>query len=91
MKINPNNIFGKRRLEFCPITWTKLQIPKSSNSKISQVNMWIYDNTKGRYYIEDGLILNKDNKIETVTEIGFENKKDSTYFLMACPLFSGHI
>ena len=86
MKVNPYNIFGTRRVEFCPIYWTKLNIKKTS--KINDVNQWIYTHTKGRYYLEDGLVLNKENKIEIITEIGFENKRDSTYFLMACPLFS---
>ena len=48
------------------------------------ITRWIYDNMKGRFYVGRGVAL-RDNQIETVLKIGFEDPKESSYFALACP------
>ena len=80
---NPLNIFEARQTNILPPHFDVLTQPMMYNLQES-ITRWIYDNTKGRFYIGRGVVL-RDNQIETVLKIGFEDPKESSYFALACP------
>jgi len=46
------------------------------------MSTWVHDNLKGRYYIGSTI----DQNYKTVLKIGFEEPKELSYFMLACPL-----
>lgn len=46
------------------------------------MSTWVHDNLKGRYYIGSTI----DQNYKAVLKIGFEEPKELSYFMLACPL-----
>lgn len=80
---NPLNLFGARQLEMLPPSFSVVTMPAIYNTQDSIIR-WIYDNCKGRFYVGKGVDL-KNGSVETVVKIGFEDPKESSYFVLACP------
>ena len=79
------DVFGVRRVrEFCPPHFETTTLPQRYNLEQS-ITKWIEYNCKGRFYSGKGVILNNENKVVTVLKIGFENPKELSYFMLACP------
>jgi len=85
MKIIPRNVFYEK-MTFCPVYWEKVTVPNRYKAA-EEYNNWLFANISGRFHVGKCLTLDKDNRLTEMVEIGFEQKKDSTYFLLACPLF----
>jgi len=47
---------------------------------------WIDEHLKKRYYLSKNVGLTSGNKIENVMRVGFEDPKELSYFVLACPL-----
>jgi hypothetical protein len=50
-----------------------------------QIEDWIIANLKGRYYLLDQPYVSDDGKLKTARFVGFEDQKEITYFILACP------
>ena len=50
-----------------------------------QIENWIIGNLKGRYYLLDQPYVSEDGKLKTSRFAGFEDQKEITYFILACP------
>lgn len=83
-KINHLNVLEVRKVDFCPPYFETLTIAPGYNL-LDVINDWIYTNLKGKYYIGQTVGLNKEDAIVNVLKIGFENKKEMSYFMLACP------
>jgi len=82
--INPLNVLNIRRVEFCPPYFETMTIAPGYNL-YDVINDWIYSNLRGKYYIGNTVALNKEDTMNTIIKIGFENKKEMSYFMLACP------
>jgi len=83
---NPNTLLGTRKLPIIPEYFETLCIEYKYNT-IDAVERWITSNLKGRYAICKSVnISDSTSKIETIVKIGFENQKEASYFLLACPI-----
>ena len=40
---------------------------------------------KGRFYLQKTPGIGTDSKVRSVTYLGFEDHKELTYFMLACP------
>lgn len=85
---NPLNLFGARQVELLPPNFTIVTMPATYNTHDSIVR-WIYDHCKGRFYAGKGIELS-NGSVETVIKIGFEDPKESSYFVLACPYLKYH-
>lgn len=85
---NPLNFFGARQIEMLPPNFNVITMPVTYNTQDSIVR-WIYDHCKGRFYVGKGLEL-KNGSVDTVVKIGFEDPKESSYFVLACPYLKYH-
>jgi hypothetical protein len=84
-KINALNLFEKRRVEFCPPYFEYVVINPSYNL-LKAIDDWIYDNLSGRYYLGKTVDLEETNSsIRSKYKIAFENPKELSYFMLACP------
>jgi hypothetical protein len=83
-KINPLNVFDSRRVKFAPPHFEYVNIPMTYNLEDSIVK-WIKQHLKNRFFVGTNVSLNNDNKLIQVLTIGFEENKDMSYFMLACP------
>ena len=74
-KPNPLNFFGVRQTHHCPSHFEVLSINQRYNMQ-SAVDKWICENLKNRYY------LSRDS---VHLKVGFEDPKEASYFMLACP------
>ena len=83
-KINPLEVFGIRRVNYCPSYFesAKLKMQYNLNNAITQ---WVEDNLSGRYYIGQTVVLNEENGIEVRLKLAFEKESELSYFMLACP------
>jgi hypothetical protein len=79
-KPNPLNLLGLRRVDFPArhFHYTNLNF---KSTKL--VHEWIFNNLNGRYYLGTKLILDTTNSIQYVTELGFEEEKELSFFLLS--------
>lgn len=82
---NPLDVLDLRRVTFCPPHFSTTEMPRRYNME-GAICDWIEQNLKGRYFLGQNVTLNKNNNnIETITTVGFENAKEMSYFMLACP------
>ena len=80
---NLYNVFGVRRVDFCPSHFDTTTLPQRYNIQDS-IKKWIETKCKGRFYIGKAVSLS-ESKITPVVKIGFEDPKELSYFMLACP------
>ena len=84
-KINPLNVLGIRRVNFPAHHFAYVNLTKCNTSFLNEINNWIKANTTGRYYVGSTICITYDNTIVYSTRVGFENKKELSFFNLACP------
>lgn len=84
LKPNPYNVFDVRRTSFPPDHFLYATIPFNYNIGDS-ISKWIEHNLKSRYYLSKSIALDDQNQITQVVKIGFEEAKELSYFMLACP------
>tara|TARA_R110000851_G_scaffold149970_2_gene290706 strand:+ start:5447 stop:5710 length:264 start_codon:yes stop_codon:yes gene_type:complete len=78
---NPLNVFNLRTLTIPAPHFEYCTIPMTYNL-LDAITNWVKDNLKGRYYIGPAIDLDQ----RPVLKIGFEEPKELSYFMLACPL-----
>jgi len=82
-QIKPLNFFGARRLKNLPPHFEIISQPMVYNLELS-ISKWINFNLKGRFYVGRGVEV-QNGSIEQILKIGFEDPKEASYFMLACP------
>lgn len=82
-KINPLNVLECRELRDPPPHFHYLTLDLKYNLQKS-IRDWIVLNLKNRFYIGETLIL-EDNQFALKLKVGFEEPKEASFFLIACP------
>jgi hypothetical protein len=80
-KINPLDVLEKRRFHFLPPHLSPIGL---GSVGIRTVNEWITNTLSGRYFIGPMLRL-ENNRLMSQDVVAFEDPKESTIFLLACP------
>jgi hypothetical protein len=81
INLNPLDILKRRELKILPPHFGKISI-EFYEEKIHQ---WIKYKLKGRFCIVRMPFIDRDNKLKSSTFVGFEDQKELTYFMLACP------
>ena len=81
---NPLNVFEVRQVKSAPPHFEYVNLPMKYNLEESLVK-WIKQNLKNRFYAGKNISLDSDNKLVQVLTVGFEETKDMSYFMLACP------
>ena len=82
-KINPLNVLECRELRDPPPHFHYLNLDLKYNLQKS-IRDWIVLNLKNRFYIGETLVL-EDNQFSLKLKVGFEEPKEASFFLIACP------
>lgn len=85
MKLNPLSICNKRKVNFLPVHFSKLEISEGRLFFDHLISDWIESKLSGRYAILNLPTTSKDNKLTTATFVAFEDPKELTYFMLAYP------
>ena len=83
IKTNPLDILGIRRVNFCPPNFETVNLEKTYNIE-AVISDWIEDNLSGRYFLGENVTIQNDS-IVSVTTVGFEDTKEMSFFMLACP------
>lgn len=83
---NALNFFNARKSKAIVPYFEYIAIPYTYNIEES-LNKWIQKNLKGRYFVGVTVdVTTNTNKVETLLKVGFEDSKEMSYFMLACPL-----
>jgi hypothetical protein len=82
--INPLDILNCRKLSYIPGHFAKMHLSEV-NFLGREISSWIQNRLKGRYSIANMPAVDKDGKLKTATFVAFEDQKELTYFMLACP------
>lgn len=83
IEFNPLNILDERKLDRIPPHFVKTRISEYETSQ--NIENWIMGKCKGRF------AFGKDSSSESYVKnrshnfVGFEDEKELTYFMLACP------
>ena len=84
-RVTAQDFFEIRRLSYESSHLAIIDLPHTYNIETA-ISKWIDSNLKKRYFLKKVIGLTKQNKIETVLRAGFEDPKELSYFVLACPL-----
>lgn len=80
--LNPIEVLKKRVVNFMPVHFSKTKIDDFD----TKIETWVRCKLKGRYCITKEPILS-ESKLQLHTMIGFEDSKELTFFMLACPFY----
>ena len=83
-KINPLEVFNARKVNHPPSYFEYINVALTYNLEDS-IAKWIKRHLKNRFFVGKNVVLDNDNKLIQVLTIGFEDGKDMSYFMLACP------
>lgn len=81
---NPLDVLEAKQVKSLPPHFETVNLPLKYNLERSLAN-WINQHIKNRFYIGKSVSLSEDKKIVQVCTVGFEETKDMSYFMLACP------
>ena len=81
---NPFNVFEVRQVKSAPPHFEYVNLPMKYNLEDSLVK-WVKHNLKNRFYIGKNVTLDDENELTHVITVGFEETKDMSFFMLACP------
>lgn len=87
IKINPLNVLNIREMDN-PSPLFHYVVLDSHIRKLPEIRAWIYHNLKYRFYINETAIVDHNNQIVTKIKVGFEDPKESSFFLLSCSLLN---
>jgi len=82
--LNPLDILKSRELSTMPPHFSKVKVGSYDRVDPNLQN-WINGKLTGRYSIFSYPTLDSEGKLSNSTYVGFENEKELTYFMLACP------
>lgn len=80
--LNPLEVLNARKLSYMPPHFTKTVIDDWYTLTVEE---WIKSNTKGRYCYTRMPYIDGNDSLKVKTFIGFEEEKEMTFFMLACP------
>ena len=80
LDISPLSILKKRRVNWAPPSFHMFQLNSNEFLWDNTIADWIEYKLKGRY-----CLMNQETDTGTKSMVGFEDEKELTYFMLACP------
>jgi hypothetical protein len=82
--LNPIAILKQRRVSTLPPHFAKTKIGEMVLFDNELID-WVDARLKGRYCVVRSPAIDKDGKLKSATFVAFEDQKELTYFMLACP------
>lgn len=84
LELNPLDVLNSRQLKTMPPHFSKTKIG-NSDTVDSRISNWIRSKLAGRFCLVTYPSITGDDKFQTATFVGFEEQKELTFFMLACP------
>jgi hypothetical protein len=84
LKLNALDILNRRQIDSVAPHFAKIKLSEGDLFG-TEVETWIKSKLAGRFYIKRQPSIAQDGKLKTATYVGFEDHKELTYFMLACP------
>jgi hypothetical protein len=81
--LNPIDVLKQRKLKTLPPHFSKMKI--SEAELFEGIEDWVKTKLKGRYCLVRSPRIDESGNLKSSTYIGFEQQKELTYFMLACP------
>ena len=81
--LNPIDVLKQRKLSTMPPHFKKVKITEFEI--FEGLEDWVRTKLKGRYCIAKQPGIDKTGSLRTTVYLGFEDQKELTYFMLACP------
>jgi hypothetical protein len=81
--LNPIDVLKQRKLKTLPPHFSKIKILDSE--VFEGVEDWVKTKLTGRYCLVRSPGIDESGNLKSSTYIGFEQQKELTYFMLACP------
>lgn len=82
-ELNPIDVLKQRKLKTIPPHFKKMRV--SEVEVFEGLEEWVKLKLKGRYYIAKQPSIDNSGNLRSNLFIGFEDSKELTYFMLACP------
>jgi len=82
IELNVIDVLKKRQLNFLPVHFKSIAV---DNFNVVKIEDWINTKLKGRFCITQIPRIDKDDKLRSTSIVAFEEEKELTYFMLACP------
>lgn len=79
------DLLNVRQTDWNPIHFHKTKISISESLNTDDLLNWIKVKLNGRFYLNRTPIVTIDNHLKSTLVLGFEEEKELTYFMLACP------
>jgi len=86
LEINELDVISKRKLEFIPAHFVKIKI-SDKDFHDGKIEEWIKNRLKNRYAFTNCPSIDNQGRLKVATYVAFEDQKELTYFMLACPHF----
>lgn len=84
--LNPLTVLGARSLTWMPPHFSKISVMATAWPAEERIKEWIEQKLAGRYsMVSSPGTENSTGKLKVLTYVGFEDEKELTYFMLACP------
>ena len=84
LDLNLTDVLKTREVNSIMPHFSKTKISESERYDYNIVN-WIKSRLVGRFYVASFPSIDENEKIRIATFVGFEEQKELTYFMLACP------
>jgi hypothetical protein len=81
--LNPIDVLKQRKLKTLPPHFSKMKI--SEAELFEGIEDWVKTKLKGRYCLVRSPGIDESGNLKSSTYIGFEQQKELTFFMLACP------
>lgn len=82
--LNPIDVLNRRELTTLPVHFTKIKVSESDLFD-NRIKQWIQTKLKGRFCIVKSPTIDQSGSLKSATFVAFEEQKELTYFMLACP------
>jgi hypothetical protein len=79
---NALDALKKRQLDFMPVHFKHTEVSQRDKNKIVS---WVQNKLNGRFAVANLPRVDSNDKLIYDPVIGFEDEKELTYFMLACP------
>jgi len=86
LEINELDVVSSRYLDYVPKHFAKIKISDKDYFDNSICD-WIRNRLKGRYTISVVPSIDSQGRLKLSSYVAFEDRKELTYFMLACPHF----
>jgi hypothetical protein len=84
--LNYLDLLKERQMDYLPVHFSKIQLT-SSHELINSENIlnWVRSKLSGRFFLAKIPTIDKYDRLKSEMILAFEDKKELTFFILACP------